>query len=426
MITRLEAENFKRLTAVQITPDGSAMVVVGGKNGAGKTSTLDAIEAALGGKARVPGEPIKKGAKKARVVVETADLVVTRVFTPKGSRLEVKAKDGSVIRSPQGVLDALMGDLSFDPLAFGRMKPQRQVEVLRKLAGCDFTDLDERRKGYEQERRDVGRDKKRAEGALASLPEAPDAPAMSASEILAEIEARKQRNDDRNSRRQLLEELRGRAAGLAETLKQRRQRVEELEEELRQVRADVDDTKNGLEELRAKGKPLAAEVENLPPDEPIDELKAQLADAEKHAAAAAEAGRREELTAEVAAAAAQYDELTAKIEQLDEVRLEAIETAKYPIKGLEAHDEGVYLGGVPWQQASSAEALRASVAIGLALNPELRVLLIRDGSLLDEDSLRMISDMATEAEAQLWIEKVSTGDVCSVIIEDGRVRDEQA
>jgi len=84
-------------------------------------------------------------------------------------------------------------------------------------------------------------------------------------------------------------------------------------------------------------------------------------------------------------------------------------------------DPGVTLDGVPFEQASSAEQLRCSVAMGLALNPKLRVLLIRDGSLLDEDSLRMVAEMADAQGAQVWLERVGDG-VAGVLIEDGEVR----
>ena len=45
-IVKLTAENFKRLEAVEITPDGNT-VLISGRNGQGKSSVLDSILAAL-------------------------------------------------------------------------------------------------------------------------------------------------------------------------------------------------------------------------------------------------------------------------------------------------------------------------------------------------------------------------------------------
>lgn len=424
-ITKLEAENFKRLKAIQINPDGSPLVIVGGANGAGKSSTLDAIEAALGGQKRSPEKPIRDGEKKARIVVETDELIVTRTYTAKGSRLEVRPKgeDGAVIASPQKILDSLVGALSFDPLEFGRLEPKRQAKVLRDLVGLDLESLDVARSKYEMERRDVGRDLKRAQGALDKMGADPAAqePGMTAAEILAEIKARRERNDDRNSQRSKLGTMRARAQSIIDERRAINDRIADLEKALKSAGEEIDELTNELEEIRGSGKELAATVETLPPDEPIDDLEAELANAERNAASAADAVRRSALVEETKELEGRYGALTANIEQVDRTRDAAIENAAYPIAGLEAHDDGVYLAGVPWSQASSAEALRASVAIGLALNPKLRILLIRDGSLLDEKSLAMISTMAAEADAQLWIERVGAGDEVSVVIEDGAI-----
>ena len=102
-----------------------------------------------------------------------------------------------------------------------------------------------------------------------------------------------------------------------------------------------------------------------------------------------------------------------------------ISKAAYPVAGL-GFDQlgGVTFNGLPFSQASTAEQLRVSVAIGLALNPQLRVLLIRDGSLLDDDSMKMVAKMAAKADAQVWIERVEIDGQVSVVIEDGAIKDQ--
>ena len=100
----------------------------------------------------------------------------------------------------------------------------------------------------------------------------------------------------------------------------------------------------------------------------------------------------------------------------------AIENAALPVAGLTfADDVGVKFGGVPFSQLSGAERLKVSLAMGIALNPSLRVLLIRDGSLLDEDNLKVVAEMAERHDMQVWIERVGKGEECSVVLEDGCV-----
>ena len=89
-------------------------------------------------------------------------------------------------------------------------------------------------------------------------------------------------------------------------------------------------------------------------------------------------------------------------------------------------DGTVLFDGVPLSQASRAQQIRTSVAIGIAMNPKLKVLLIRDGSLLDEENMQLVVDMAKQHDAQIWIERVGDKDASAIIIEDGHVRGVEA
>ena len=109
-IVKLQAENIKRLRAVEITPDGN-IVRITGRNGQGKSSVLDAIAYALGGQSLVPSKPIREGEKKARAIVTLDNgLTVERRFTEKGTVLEVKREDGAKYGSPQAMIDQMLGE----------------------------------------------------------------------------------------------------------------------------------------------------------------------------------------------------------------------------------------------------------------------------------------------------------------------------
>lgn len=139
-ILRLQADSFKRLKAVDITPTGN-VVEITGRNAQGKTSVLDAIWAALGGATHIQSKPIRAGANKARIRLDLGELIVTRSITEKGSTLTVENAEGLPYKSPQRMLDDLVGALAFDPLAFTRMKPRDQFDQLRAIAQVDI-DLD--------------------------------------------------------------------------------------------------------------------------------------------------------------------------------------------------------------------------------------------------------------------------------------------
>ena len=118
----------------------------------------------------------------------------------------------------------------------------------------------------------------------------------------------------------------------------------------------------------------------------------------------------------------QVDGNRVALDQIDLDKSAALAETKKPIDGLSFDANGVTFVGIPFGQCSSAEQLRVSVAMALAMNPKLKVLLIRDGSLLDENSLKILSEMAEASDAQVWMERVSKGGEVSVIIEDGEVK----
>lgn len=132
-IIRLQSENFKRIKAIDITPDGNT-VILKGKNAQGKTSILESIEAAFDWAGNKKDVPIRAGAEDATIRIELEDLIIERIFTADGkTALKVMNKEGIKQGTPQTLLDNMLGKISFDPLEFSRMKPEQQYEMLRTL-----------------------------------------------------------------------------------------------------------------------------------------------------------------------------------------------------------------------------------------------------------------------------------------------------
>lgn len=393
-IVKLTASNVKRLRAVTIAPDGN-LVVLSGRNGQGKTTVLDCIEYAIGGKDVICAEPVRRGEDSAEIVCDLGDLVVRRRFVAGGgTSVEVTDKNGLRFPSPQKVLDELYGRLSFDPLAFARQVPKQQMETLRGLLGLDFSESDRRQDALFDERTLVNRELKAAEARLKALPELPNTPAtlVSAADLVAEIQRAQARNAEVAKKRDRLTAIETRAKALQAEL-------EALGEEWKRISA---------EDL--------ATIDTAP-------LTQRLGEVEQINNRVRQNAQRAEVAREVEAKSARSDELTKQIDAVKASKAERIAAAKMPVPGLGFGESGVTLNGLPLQQASAAEQLRVSVAIGIAMNPRLRVLLIRDASLLDHDSMRLVAEMARDAGAQLWLEVVHDAGIPSVVIEDGMVKE---
>ena len=400
-IVALTAENVKRISAVHIEPSG-ALVIIGGKNGNGKSSTLDCIEYGLKGKGSIPSEPVRKGQKKARIVLETEEYKVTRTFTAKGgTHLVVENQKGVQQRSPQALLDKLVGDRFLDPLEFDRMKPKEQVEVLKGLVDFDFDEIEGQRQAAYDERTEVNRTVKSLKAQLEAIPEPDqDAVAVDPAELMLELERRQLRNQENANKREALSRVKARVDEIAQIM-------EQLEEEQDQR----------LEEMAC----LMAETDGLE-DEDIDEVRQQIANVQDSNEAVRLAGEYHRIRIELGDAQEKSAGLSKNIEKFEKKKAKALKDADFPVEGLEFDEDGVRYADVPWDQCAQSERLRISTAMALAMNPELKVLLVRDGSLLDEDSLKIMADLAEEAGGQVFLERVGEGDECSVIIEDGKVK----
>lgn len=416
-IVQLTAENVKRLSAVQITPKGN-VVVIAGQNDAGKTSVLDAIMYGLAGGGSLPSMPVRRGQKKARVELDLGELVVKRTFTESGgTALVVSNKNGLRYPSPQAILDALVGRLTFDPLAFSRQAPKEQAATLQQLVGLDFTKQEEEHRQLFFERQNENRSLKQLEARLALLPvPEPGLPAgeQSVENVMAEMEEASKKNQANEERRQLLLRCEARMKDLVTQIDAKTLEAERIEKEIQVLEAQ-------LQEQRVAFDNIKTELVGLQ-DVDLTPFRQRAADVQAVNVKIRAANERATVQQSILKQKAVTDGLTKKMEKLTKDREEATKKAKFPVKGLAFTAEGVTLEGIPFDQCSASQQLKVSVAIGLALNPKLKVLLCRDASLLDEKNLALLAQMADEAKAQVWIERVGEGDAVSVVIEDGHVK----
>lgn len=420
-LIELRADNFKRLKAVVVRPNGQGVTRIIGKNGSGKTSTLDAIASALGGAAYTPEMPIRRGADRAEVVLDLGDVIVTKTWRQGSTTIVVSGKDGSKHRSPQAVLDSLVGRGMLDVTEFMRMKPVQQVETLAKLAGIDLAKLAADKKTIYDKRRDLGRQRDTAAAAVKALPEveAPDAEVVVA-DLLAEMARMETVN---RVKEKLAAEHKAAERKLAEV----NMAIRKAEEKIPEIEAVL---KAACESLAAaKSRSAAASEEELgakvdwdsAPTEDLAPVKQKLADSQeinRKVRANQDRAKAKKLAAKLDK---EYDAMTAAMAGLDEQRDASVAAAKFPVAGLGLTDDGVTLAGVPFEQGSQAEQLKASVAIGFALRPKLKLVLIRDGSLLDSDSMELLAQMCADAGAQCLIERVAGNGETGILIEDGSV-----
>lgn len=407
-IIELRIRNVKRVRAVHITPTGP-LVQITGRNGQGKTTVLDSIMYVLGGERVIPEEPLRRGALRGEVVLDLGDFTATRTFTEGKSSLKVTRKDGQPMPSPQAWLSSLMGDIAFDPLDFSRKDPKSQAAVLRRALGLEakFAEIDAKIESVSADRRTINSQAKTAEARLAAMPtvQAPDVE-EDATAIGMEYQAALEATGENRKSREWLTSAR-------KTLSDWDGKIESLRAQL----ADAEVKRANVASVIAEKAP-AIEALKDPDLEALAARVKTMNETNRKVAAKRERGR---LAGEIADLRDKSDAMDKAIENLRASKAELVKRSAMPVEGLAFTDDGVTLNGIELAECSGAERLRASVAVGLAQNPKLRVMLIRDGSLLDSSSLTELERIATERDAQVWIERVDeTGEV-GVVIEDGAV-----
>lgn len=397
-IIKLQAENIKRLIAVEIEPK-SNLVKITGKNGNGKTSVLDSIWWGLAGTENIQSNPIHGNADCGFIQIDLGEMVVTRTFKQgKTSSLKVEGKDGSKFSSPQTMLDKMLGDLTFDPLEFSRMPEKKQFDIMRKFVkGVDFDEIDTANKYDYETRTDLNR-KYASKIAEANAITAVKSERVDVSDLLNKINSASKHNSD-------IEIKRANRSNLIN-------REVELRERARQLLVQAEEIKNQI------GKQVPDPID-------ISSLSEEIKRAEEINRSVDLYERKVKLTQEAEQLKNKSDELTKSIESRNNAKQEAIKKSSLPIEGITFGDGEIILNGQPFNQASDAEKLKTSLAIAIALNPKLKVIRVRDGSLLDEDSMKFVEEIADKNDFQVWMEIVDSSGKIGFVIEDGKLKTDE-
>lgn len=409
-IIKLVAQNFKKLSAVEISPDGN-VVVISGKNGAGKSSVLDAIEAALCGGRTLPKQPIKTGEIRAKVEVNMGEYKVTRKFFGTTSTLTVETtgETKAKISSPQAFLDEVVGYLSFDPLAFLKKQPAEQRNILMDFLGLNLDEFLNKIATIKTQRADIRKDKERWLHETESLVFTPNLPPQ-------EI-----------SSGSLLEELNGitihnqKCQVIATENAVTSQRLSTTVKDIEAAQAAIEGWQKKLSSLQQLKSNLETQISHpdLPTKNPAGvEAKLKSLSATNEAIRT-NAQKNKALTA-YNGCVAEYTKLGDEIKVVENQKTQKLTETGMPVEHLTILSDGLAYGGIPLEQVNTAKKLEICVSISMAMNPKLKVLRV-NGNDLDTESLLAIGRIADNQGYQIWIEKVSDDNKIGFYIEDGQL-----
>lgn len=407
-INKLEIENVKRIKAVMIEPTENGLTVIGGKNNQGKTSVLDSIAWALGGEDFRPSE-----AKRTDSIIPP-NLKITMsnglVVERKGKNSALKVTDPTGQKAGQQLLNSFVERLALNLPKFMNESGKEKARTLLQIIGIEgqLQELEQSEKELYNERLTIGRIADRKKKFADEQTYYPDAPSelVSPSELIRQQQEILARNGENQRKRREAAQLEERAKQLYSQVADLSAKLEAAKREHLAVMKDLDIAKKSVESLQDESTAeLEASIANI--EEVNRKVRANL-DKEKAEEDAREYSR-------------QYDKLTEQINQTRDKKMKLLDTADLPLPELSVEEGELIYRGQKWDNMSGSDQLRVATAIVRKLNPECGFVLLDKLEQMDLDTMREFGAWLEQEGLQAIATRVSTGDECSIIIEDGYV-----
>lgn len=401
-INELLIENVKRVKAVQFEPSADGLTIIGGRNGQGKTSVLDAIAWALGGNNYKPSVPERDGALvPPNLHLELSNgLIVER----KGKNSTLKVTDPNGNKSGQQLLNEFVSTLALDLPKFINGSDKDKADSLLKILGIGdvLAQLDTKENQLYAQRTEVGRIADRKKKAADEMPMYPNVPKepVSATELIKQQQEILARNGENE---------------------QKRQNAARYERMLAEAQIAFDEAKAALQKAEQDCLTARKSAEDLH-DESTAELEKNLAEIEALNIKIRANSTKEAAEVEANNLQQEYDGLTEQIESVREERSKLLDSAELPLPGLSVKDGKLIYNNMPWDGMSGSDQLKVATAIVRKLNPQCGFVLMDKLEQMDLETLQEFGVWLKQEGLQVIATRVSTGDECSIIIEDGMVK----
>ena len=405
-INTLELENVKRIKAVKIEPSESGLTVIGGDNRQGKTSVLDAIAWALGGDKFRPSHPQREGSlvEPHLKVTLSNGIVVER----DGKNSALKVIDPSGNRAGQQLLNSFIEQLALDLPKFMESSGKEKAQILLRIIGIgeQLYKIENEEQTLYNKRHTIGQIADQKAKFVREMPVYPEAPKepISAMELIRQQQEILARNGENQRKRDNCYALQAERNRLAEKVNSLKAELEKYQTEL--IKADNDMT-------------IAFKTAEALRDESTAELEANIADIEAINVKVRANLDREKAEMDAEDYKKQYDDLTEQIESLRQQKIDMLSSAKLPLPGLSVADGELIYKGFKWDGMSGADKLIVATSIVRALNPGCGFVLLDKLEQMDLKTLSEFGEWLENQGLQAIATRVSTGDECSVIIEDG-------
>ncbi|MFW6030132.1 MAG: AAA family ATPase, partial [Halanaerobiales bacterium] len=364
-IAKLMTENFKRLKTIEIDFEGKNVVKITGKNEQGKSSILQAIWSALGGKNAMPNEPIRKGEDKSVIRLELDDLLVERITTRSGdsfdTRLKVTDINGDDVKAPQSTLDSLISKIGIRPRDFAESSKDEQVDMLLEVLDLDFSIndfefyldgedavdgknpievIDNTYDSIYTKRRDINRDKRKEENTLKNYNDVTKTEKVDINSLIKKKDELQSENRDIEDKRKEYKEKKLKSNELEKEINEIEEQIKRLQEKLNNKKDKKNNIDNDLFEMTIDNEGLTDKYEAN--EEKIEEINQKINDAEDINEQARKYQEKLDHEKELKKLEDKSNSYTKMLESIKEYKEDLIKSAEFPIEDLSFEDGEVY------------------------------------------------------------------------------------
>ena len=409
-INKLEIENVKRIKAVKIEPTASGLTIVGGNNNQGKTSVLDSIAWALGGEKYRPSQPQREGS----TIPPTLHIVLNNglVVERKGKNSSLKVTDPSGNKGGQQLLNEFVEQLALDLPKFMEASGREKAQTLLKIIGVgdQLAALDQEENELYNQRRTIGQIADQKEKFAKEQPYYSDAPKelISPSDLIRQQQEILARNGENQRKRDQVKKYEDSVFFL-------RQSVDSMNEQLEEEKRKLQEAEENLQIAQMNAQDLQ--------DESTAELEESISNIEEINRKVRANMDKDKAEDDAKEYRNQYNALTTEINKKRNAKTDLLQSAELPLPELSVKDGELIYKGQQWDNMSGSDRLKVSTAIVRKLNPKCGFVLLDKLEQMDMQTLNEFGQWLEQEGLQAIATRVSTGDECSIIIEDGYVKD---
>ncbi len=412
-INSFEIENVKRIKMLQYEPSPSGLTLIGGKNNQGKTSVLDAIAWALGGDRFKPSAAARDGAYvPPHLKIELSNgIVVER----KGKNSDLKVTDPTGRLAGQQLLNRFVEQFALNVSKFMEATDKEKANILLKIIGVGdkLYELENQEQTLYNRRHAIGQIADQKTKYAREMPVYQNVPPepVSVLELIARQQDILAKNGE-NQRKRLDKDRYARE-------------FEQAERDYENACKQLENAKMRLKTAEENYKTARKSAENLV-DESTAEIEKSLEEIEDINFKVIANLDREKAEMDAEDYRKQYDCLTDELTDIRQKKTDLLKNADLPLPELSVEDGELVYKGKKWDSMSSSQQLQVATAIVRRLNPECGFVLLDKLEQMDEDTLQIFGRWLESENLQAIATRVSTGGECSIIIEDGMIRSENA